>query len=63
MKNRHGKLENSFSHRMQMKINMFGNLQGVCSQFKLISSLYEGKKIQLCLTKHLLNMFNKLRCE
>ena len=43
-------INNKFSHRMQMKINMFCNLQDVCSQFKLVSSLYEGKKIQLSLT-------------
>ena len=43
-RNRHGKLEHRFLHRIQGKFNMFCNLNQICNQLKKVSRFYEGKK-------------------
>ena len=54
-RNRHGKLEHRFLHRIQGKFNMFCNLNQICNKLKKVSRFYEGKNFQPCSTEQLLN--------
>ena len=51
MKNRDGRLEHRFSHRIEMKFNMVCYLQHICNQFKSVDSFYEGNNFKPCLIK------------